>query len=224
MQNEGDSTWKDVSIDTPDGALLSGLWVKPADAQAIILLVSVTSEELHSATNQLLAETFARAGYASLLTDLLTEAEHREDAELADLRYDIGLLTARLSNVIDWGRKEIPGARVGILAASTGAAAALSVAAERGDEVAAVVSRGGRPDLAGDTLHATNTPTLLLVGGEDSPVVDLNREAAAWLRGEYRVEIIPGATGFSGNRPSHAEELALSAGEWFSTYLTPGSS
>ncbi|SCZ60278.1 Dienelactone hydrolase [Thiohalomonas denitrificans] len=224
MQNEGDMTWKDISIDTSDGALLSGLWVQPADAQAVIVLVSVTSEGLHSATNQLLAETLARAGYASLFTDLLTAHEHREDAELADLRYDIGLLTTRLSNVIDWGRKEIPDAPVGILAASTGAAAALSVAAERSDEVAAVVSRGGRPDLAGDTLRATHTPTLLLLGGEDSPLVDLNREAAAWLRGEYRLEIIPGASGFSGNNPSHVEELARRAGEWFATYLVSESS
>ncbi len=219
MEDDTKLTWSDTAVRVSDGALLSGLWRMPPGAKSVVLLASVSRQGLHSPANQFLVEAFAKAGYACLLIDLLTSREHDEDAEVADMRYDIGLLSARLVDVVDWIKRELPGARIGILAAATAAAAALSAAVERKDDVAAVVSRGGRPDLAGDALRSTAIPTLLLVGGEDSPLVDLNREAAAWLRGEYRVEIISGATGLSGNNPSDIEALAIAVGDWFEMYL-----
>lgn len=208
-----------VTIPTSDGAELPAYLHLPRNAHWLVVLASVTADELQSRANKTLVGALADAGGAVLLVDLMTPQEHEEDAELADLRYDIGLLTVRLGSVVEWALSRCGPLPVGLLAASTGGAAALSLAAERDGQIGAVVIRGGRPDLAGDTLRAVRTPTLLLVGGEDSPLVDLNREAATWLKGDYRMEILPRAAGLSGSHPSAAGAIARRAVDWFERYL-----
>jgi putative phosphoribosyl transferase len=161
-----------------------------------------------------------RAGLATLLIDLLTPDEEEADLRTGHLRFDIGLLAQRLAGATDWlvENPATRGLRVGYFGASTGAGAALVAAAERRGAVGAVVSRGGRPDLAGDALPRVEAPTLLIVGGDDVPVIGMNRQAMEQMRAEKRLEILPGA-GHLFEEPGALEEVARLAAEWFAHHL-----
>jgi putative phosphoribosyl transferase len=176
-----------------------------------------------SPRNRAVAEWLNRAGLATLLFDLLTPEENEVDVISRGFRFDIDLLAPRLVGAVDWvGRYEpTSGLPVGLFGASTGAAAALRAAAERPDRVAAVVSRGGRPDLAGESsLALVRAPTLLVVGGRDDLVIELNRMAAGHLACEHRLEIVPGATHLF-EEPGTLEYVAERACDWFLRYLRP---
>jgi pimeloyl-ACP methyl ester carboxylesterase len=161
-----------------------------------------------------------RANLATLLIDLLTPEEETIDLRTAHLRFDIALLAQRLVGVTDWVTvyADTGHLRIGYFGASTGAAAALVAAAERPNSVAAVVSRGGRPDLARPVLHRVRAPTLLIVGGSDFQVIELNRKAFAQLRGEKELVIVPGATHLF-EEPGALDGVARLAREWFQRYL-----
>jgi dienelactone hydrolase len=163
-------------------------------------------------------------GLATLLVDLLTPEEEAVDEETAHLRFDIGLLADRLVDATDWlgEMEETRGLAVGYFGASTGGGAALVAAAQRPNAVRAVVSRGGRPDLAGAALARVWAPTLLVVGGNDHVVLDLNRQALARLRSEKRLEVVPGATHLF-EEPGALEEVARLARDWFLKFLVPAS-
>jgi pimeloyl-ACP methyl ester carboxylesterase len=171
------------------------------------------------------AGSLVEAGLQTLLMDLLTTQEEAEDLRTASLRFDIPLLAERVIGAIDWlpsdpAPADLP---VGCFGASTGAAAALIAAAERPQRVAAVVSRGGRPDLAGEALPRVKAPTLLIVGGRDVEVIRLNQQAHAMLGSESRLEIVLGATHLFEERGA-LEQVAALAREWFLGYLSPASS
>ncbi len=174
------------------------------------------------AANRHVARLLNQAKLATLLVDLLTADEEAIDLRTAHLRFDIGLLAERLIAATDWltqqpATREL---RVGYFGASTGAGAALVAAAERPEVVGAVVSRGGRPDLAGPALARVRAPTLLIVGGNDVPVIELNQAALAQLRCEKQLVIVPGATHLF-EEPGALDEVAQLAREWFERYLTP---
>jgi dienelactone hydrolase len=176
----------------------------------------------HSPRNRSVAGELQRAGFATVLADLLTAEEERFDARTGRLRFDISLLATRVIALTDWVARYDETARlpVGLFGASTGVAAALVAAAERPGIVAAVVSRGGRPDLAGDYLGRVRQPTLLIVGECDGIVIELNREAMKQLAGESRLEIVPGATHLF-EEPGALEYVAHLAREWFQRHLLP---
>ena len=171
----------------------------------------------------MVAAHLQRRGLATLLVDLLTEEEERVDMQTRHLRFDVELLARRLTAAARWARseRELGDLAFGYFGASTGAAAALIAAAEDPEGVAAVVSRGGRPDLAGDRLPEVKAPTLLIVGGRDEVVLDLNRRALAQLRAPCRLEIVPEATHLF-EEPGALESVAEMAGEWLSQHLTAG--
>jgi putative phosphoribosyl transferase len=184
-----------VQVSAP-GALLPGDLTVPAGAAGVVLFAHGSGSSRHSPRNRQVAAALQAAGYGTLLLDLLTAEEERVDARTRELRFDIGLLAGRLTAAADWLARTgdtaaLPAAAFG---ASTGAAAALVTAADRPELVRAVVSRGGRPDLAGPALSRVRAPTLLLVGGADPEVLELNRRAAGQLAGEHEVAVVPGAT------------------------------
>ena len=183
------------------------------------MLTAAAVAEL-SPRNRYVAQLLNQARLATLLLDLLTAQEEAIDLRTARLRFDIGLLAERLVGATDW-LLEHPQTRelqIGYFGASTGAAAALVAAAERLDEVAAIVSRGGRPDLAGPRLPQVRAPTLLIVGGNDVQVIELNRAAFAQLRCEKQLVIVPGATHLF-EEPGALDDVARLAREWFQRYL-----
>ena len=186
---------RDVTIVAAD-AELPGVLGLPDAARGVVLFAHGSGSGRFSPRNRQVAEGFHEAGFGTLLLDLLTEAEEAIDARTRHLRFDIGLLAGRLTAAADWlgdadGAAGLPLATFG---ASTGAAAALITAADRPDRVRAVISRGGRPDLAGSALERVRAPTLLVVGGADEQVLRLNEEAAARLAGDHRLAVVPGAT------------------------------
>ena len=176
----------------------------------------------HSPRNRYVARLLNQAKLATLLVDLLTSDEEAIDMRTAHLRFDIGLLAQRLVAVTDWltQYQDTRYLRIGYFGASTGAAAALVAAAERPDVVGAVVSRGGRPDLAGPALARVRAPTLLIVGGNDFQVIELNWAALAQLRCEKQLVIVPGATHLF-EEPGALDEVARLAREWFERHLIP---
>jgi len=192
----------------------------PESPQGVVLFAHGSGSSRHSPRNRYVAEELQRSGLATVLADLLTPREDQLDAQTAALRFDIPLLAARLTALTDWvaGHEATEGLPIGLFGASTGAAAALVAAAERPDAVAAVVSRGGRPDLAGESLRAVRQPTLLIVGGRDETVIALNRQAITSLGGEVRLEIVPGASHLF-EEPGALERVARLASDWFVTYL-----
>jgi putative phosphoribosyl transferase len=201
---------------------IAGDLVIPSHARGIVLFAHGSGSSRHSPRNRFVAEELQKAGLATLLMDLLTTAEERVD-EVTEggLRFDIGLLAGRLEASSDWVRAnpsthELP---MGYFGASTGAAAALVAAAAgwRG-KVAAVVSRGGRPDLAREALSVVRAPTLLIVGGDDRVVIGLNQLALDLLSCEKRLEIIPGATHLF-EEPGTLERVAALAADWFLRHL-----
>jgi pimeloyl-ACP methyl ester carboxylesterase len=166
------------------------------------------------------ADHLQRAGFGTLLLDLLTADEEQLDLRSRELRFDIGLLGRRLVGAIDWLAARFSGTElpIALFGASTGAAAALVAAVARADRVAAVVSRGGRPDLAGSALERLTAPTLLIVGALDPQVLELNRRAAERLTCPHRLAVVPGA-GHLFEEPGALDEVAGLAGTWFNTHL-----
>ena len=205
------------------GVELAADLVVPQPAQSVVLFAHGSGSSRHSARNTYVAAELRRAGLGTVLVDLLTPAEERTDTVTGEFRFDIGLLAARLMAMVDWLLEHDPtaGAGIGLFGASTGAAAALVTAAARPDSVDAIVSRGGRPDLAGPALGSVRQPTLLIVGGRDPVVLDLNRRAMQELAGEVRLEVVPGATHLF-EEPGALEQVARLARAWFATPRTCG--
>ena len=203
-----------------DGLDLEGTLSVPREATGVVLFAHGSGSSRHSPRNRFVAAELQQAGLGTLLIDLLSAEEERVDARTGELRFDIGLLARRVVAATDWLAKQAAanGLPIGCFGASTGAAAALVAAAERPDVVAAVVSRGGRPDLAGDALGRVRAPTLLIVGGNDEVVLDLNRQAQATLRAETKLEIVPGATHLF-PEPGKLERVAELARDWFTRHL-----
>jgi putative phosphoribosyl transferase len=210
-----------VRIQTADVALEANLAI-PDDARGIVLFAHGSGSSRHSPRNRMVAERLRGTGLATVLADLLTADEEAHDRATAALRFDIGLLARRVVTAIDWlGRQpRTAGLPLGLFGASTGAAAALVAAASLPDAVAAVVSRGGRPDLAGDALRSVHQPTLLVVGGRDDLVLELNRRAEKALAGETRLDVVPGASHLFAE-PGALEEVARLSAEWFVRHLLP---
>lgn len=200
-------------------ATLGGSLAVPESARGLVAFAHGSGSSRYSSRNRYVAEVLHRAGLATLLFDLLTANEAEVDVLTRALRFDIPLLTTRLSGAVDWlsSRVDVGALPVGLFGASTGAAAALGVAAARPVRIAAVVSRGGRPDLAGASLHAVTAPTLLIVGGDDDLVVALNASAARRLACVHEVRIIPGATHLF-EEPGTLEQVAELARDWFLRY------
>jgi len=199
---------------------LDGDLVVPESARGAILFAHGSGSSRHSSRNRYVAEVLQHGGFATLLLDLLTAAEEEVDLRNRRLRFDIDLLAGRLMQATDWLQREpetsdLP---VGYFGASTGGGAALVAAASRPSAVGALVTRGGRPDLAGPFLPAVKTPTLLIVGGDDDIVIQLNREALAKLRCEKRLSIVHGATHLF-EEPGTLEKVSKLALTWFQQYL-----
>jgi putative phosphoribosyl transferase len=199
---------------------LGGFLELPDACEGVVVFVHGSGSSRFSARNQYVAQVLNDAGFGTLLFDLLTLQEQHIDQVTAQLRFDIPLLAGRLGEALQWlvRQPQLTGQPVGLFGASTGAAAALMVAAEQPELVRAVVSRGGRPDLAGDALPRVRAPTLLVVGSNDFPVLALNQEAAEQLGGEVRLEVIPGASHLF-EEPHKLEDVARLATAWFQRTL-----
>jgi len=209
----------EVTIHAAD-AVLEGALVLPQGAAGIVAFAHGSGSSRFSPRNRYVADVLHEGGLATLLFDLLTAREHAVDVLTRELRFDIDLLTRRLIGAIDWLASETGTAHlpIGLFGASTGAAAGLRAAAARADRVVAVVSRGGRPDLAMDVLPRVRAPTLLIVGGLDGQVIGMNRAAAARLETQHRVQIVEGATHLF-EEPGKLEEVAQLARDWFQQHL-----
>lgn len=215
------ATIMDVPVAIEAGrAVLHGDLSVPEGALGIVIFAHGSGSSRRSVRNRAVAQALRDAGLGTLLMDLLTESEEAIDIRTRALRFDIDLLAGRVAASADWASRQPPTAplRIGLFGASTGAAAALIAAARRPDLVHAVVSRGGRPDLAGSTLHLVSAPTLLIVGGADDLVIDLNQQAYAEMRCERHLAIVPGATHLF-EEPGTLEEVARLASEWFTRHL-----
>lgn len=200
---------------------LDGDLAVPDLVRGMVVFVHGSGSGRGSPRNRQVAAALNGLGFATLLFDLLTPAERAEDDRTARLRFDIGLLGDRLVEVVTWLRRSYAVARnpLGLFGASTGAAGALVAAARRPGDVAAVVSRGGRPDLAGDALGRVRAPTLLVVGGRDVEVLTLNERAAARLAGPHHVEVVPGA-GHLFAEPGALDTVSALAGDWFTRHVS----
>ncbi|HUR08449.1 MAG TPA: dienelactone hydrolase family protein [Nonomuraea sp.] len=192
----------------------------PVEPRGVVLFAHGSGSGRHSPRNRYVAAQLQAAGLVTVLADLLTAAEERRDAVTGELRFDVGLLAGRVAALTDWAQADSRTADLGIglFGASTGAAAALVAAVERPDAVRTVVSRGGRPDLAGDLLTGVRQPTLLIVGGEDPVVIDLNRWARQRMPSEVRLEIVPGASHLFAE-PGTLEQVARLSTDWFVAHL-----
>ena len=211
---------REVRIPSGD-AWLYGDLALPAGFQSVVLFVHGSGSGRHSARNRQVAQRLQHAGIATLLFDLLTAQEEQIDLLTLQHRFDIELLTRRIQDATAWAvsQPELRQARLGYFGASTGSAAALISAARLGRQIAAVVSRGGRPDLAGTVaLAAVSAPTLLIVGGNDDGVVELNEQAFEHLHCEKQLAIVPGATHLFEERGT-LEQVAELAAAWFSRHL-----
>jgi dienelactone hydrolase len=199
---------------------LTGDLTVPPDAKGIVLFAHGSGSSRLSPRNRYVAGALQTAGLATLLIDLLTPEEERLDRITAHLRFDIGLLAERLLDTTDWlhSASETRPLRIGYFGASTGAGAALVAAASRTELIGAVVSRGGRPDLAGDALMQVEAPVLLIVGGNDDLVIELNQKALTQLRGEKKLKIVPGASHLF-EEPGTLEQVADLAANWFTSHL-----
>jgi pimeloyl-ACP methyl ester carboxylesterase len=202
----------DVEIPAGNVGLAATVTVPP-DGRGTVVFAHGSGSGRHSPRNQFVATALNHAGFATVLADLLTPEEERIDVRTTEHRFNIALLADRVVNLIDWVAGD-----VGLFGASTGAAAALMAAAERPAGVKAVVSRGGRPDLAGASLPRVTAPTLLIVGSRDETVLDLNRKAEQQLRCESQLEVVPGATHLF-EEPGSLERVAELASAWFIQHL-----
>lgn len=207
------SATRDVRVqlgdDTEIGAIIGG------DGRVgTVIFAHGSGSSRHSRRNQLVASILQDRGLQTILIDLLTAQEEQIDIRTREHRFDIPLLAGRVVGVIDWWRSEHEPGSIGLFGASTGAAAALMAATERPEDVSAVVSRGGRPDLAGEALGRVRCPTLLIVGGRDTQVIELNQRAQTLLECENSLEIVPGASHLF-EEPGTLDLVADLAGEWF---------
>lgn len=203
-----------------DGEFLRGDVVVPPEATGLVLFAHGSGSSRHSPRNQYVAEKLEQRGLATVLIDLLTPSEESVDVVTAEFRFDIPLLAKRLAMIIDSLRLAVETRKlpIGLFGASTGGGAALIAAAARANDVRAVVSRGGRPDLAGAALPKVTAPTLLVVGALDAPVIEMNRDAMKRMHGEVRLEIVPGATHLF-EEPGTLERVAELAADWFAKKL-----
>ncbi|HEY8430375.1 MAG TPA: alpha/beta fold hydrolase [Sandaracinaceae bacterium] len=201
-------------------AELPGTLTVPAGAPGVVAFAHGSGSSRHSPRNRFVARELSRAGLGTLLFDLMTPGEEALDLATGRLRFDIPFLARRVVGAIDWLKSEEGARRIGLFGASTGAAAALVAAAQRHDRVAAVVSRGGRPDLAGDALANVRAPTLLVVGSLDTAVIALNRQAMARMRAPVRLEIVEGA-GHLFEEPGTLERVASLAVAFLRAQLAP---
>jgi putative phosphoribosyl transferase len=210
---------KSVVIALPEASLHGDLTL-PTEGEGLVIFAHGSGSSRHSPRNRFVAEQINAAGPGTLLMDLLTQNEERVDQVTRELRFDIGLLARRVAQVVRWAKNqtELAEAKVGLFGSSTGAAAALVAAADSSD-VAAVVSRGGRPDLAGDALRRVACPTLLIVGGFDEVVIGLNEEAKARMVCPTELVIVPGATHLF-EEAGTLEQVAELASAWFVRYLS----
>lgn len=201
---------------------LDGQLTVPENPQGLVVFAHGSGSSRHSPRNRFVAEQLNQANMATLLFDLLTPEEDVEDQQSRRLRFDIPLLAQRLIGTIDWlpSQESLYGLKIGLFGASTGSAAALIAAAQRPLKISAVVSRGGRPDLAGEHLSLVQAPTLLIVGGRDQLVIELNEEARNQLLALNHLKIVPGATHLF-EEPGKLEEVARLSSEWFQKYLPP---
>jgi len=211
---------KSVVIGLPEASLPGDLAL-PAGAGGLVVFAHGSGSSRHSPRNRFVAERMNEEGLGTLLMDLLTDEEERVDDLTREMRFDIGLLARRVSQVVAWvmQQKSLRKLNIGLFGSSTGAAAAL-VAAADSSEVMAVVSRGGRPDLAGEALTRVNCPTLLIVGGHDDAVIELNEAARAQMNCPTELVVVPGATHLF-EEPGTLEKVADLAAEWFARYLAP---
>lgn len=198
---------------------LKGILSLPQGATGLVLFVHGSGSSRFSSRNRYVAQTINTANLATLLFDLLSQEEEKIDQITAELRFNIGLLTERVIRVTSWLRQDndTKALTIGYFGASTGAAAALAAAAEL-DKIGAVVSRGGRPDLVEELLPQVTAPTLLIVGGNDGPVIEMNRRAFLHLQTTKEMKIVPGASHLF-EEPGALEEVARLATEWFRRYL-----
>ena len=209
-----------ISIHTGTAPIAADLSV-PANPRGVVLFAHGSGSSRFSRRNRAVAGALQRAGFATLLVDLLTPPEEAEDVQSGKHRFDIDLLASRVAMATDWLAQD-PRTRalpIGYFGASTGAAAALVTAASRPERVQAVVSRGGRPDLAGERLRQVRAPTLLIVGGNDPQVLQLNRDAQRLLGAKSTLILIPGATHLF-EEPGALETVTAAAIEWFTEHLT----
>src|SRR6266542_6242571 len=213
----------EVQIQAGRTALAGNLHI-PKGAAALVLFAHGSGSSRHSPRNQFVARTLNDAGLGTLLFDLLTPDEEAMDVRTREHRFNIGLLAERLLHATRWVKqqKQTRDLRVGYFGSSTGGGAALVAAAELPQDVGAVVSRGGRPDLAGDALPKVQAPTLLIVGGNDDIVIELNEMARDQMRCEVKLEIVPGATHLF-EEPGALEKVAKLASDWFADHIGPGS-
>jgi putative phosphoribosyl transferase len=202
------------------GLVLDADVTVPEQARGVVVFAHGSGSSRHSPRNRYVAEELQSAGLGTVLADLLTEQEERLDARTGELRFDIDLLAVRVIALTDWVSRyeQTDGLPVGLFGASTGAAAALVAAAARPEPVRAVVSRGGRPDLAGEFLRLVRQPTLLVVGGNDEVVIDLNRRATQQMAADTELAIVPGATHLF-QEPGTLEQVAELARDWFARHL-----
>lgn len=210
----------DVAVRLPDGLVLQTDVTVPVPARGVVIFAHGSGSSRRSPRNRYVAEALQRAGLATVLADLLTPAEEKVDTTTAEHRFDIPRLSERVIALADWVQTHevMGGLGIGLFGASTGAAAALVAAAARPGSVLAVVSRGGRPDLAGEALGAVGQPTLLIVGSRDEVVIELNRRAQAQLAGVTQLAIVARA-GHLFEEPGTLEQVADLAREWFVRYV-----
>jgi dienelactone hydrolase len=199
---------------------IDGDLIVPDGAHGVVLFAHGSGSSRHSSRNRYVAEELNTARLATLLIDLLTSEEEEVDLRTRRLRFDIPLLARRLLHAVDWLRanESTAGLRIGCFGASTGGGAALVAAADRPDDIIAVVSRGGRPDLAAEALSRVRAPTLLIVGGNDGPVIGMNRTAMAQMQAPVQLEIVPGAAHLF-EEPGKLERVAALARDWFVRHL-----
>lgn len=205
-----------------DGVRLEADLAVPRDARGVVLFAHGSGSSRHSSRNRHVEGVLAAGGLGTVLLDLLTAAEERVDEVTRHLRFDIGLLAGRLVGAMEWlaAHEESRQLPIGLFGASTGGGAALVAAARQPGRVRAVVSRGGRPDLAGDDLPRVRAPTLLIVGGHDPHVIELNEGAMARMTGIVELRIVPGATHLF-EEPGTIDEVARLARDWFVQHLAP---
>ena len=212
---------QETVVRIPVGSVVvEGNLTVPSGAKGVVLFAHGSGSSRFSPRNQYVAKQFNKARIGTLLFDLLTNEEDQEDIETAEYRFNINLLAERLIGATEWLNKDLDTKNIvfGYFGASTGAAAALIAAAKLPNDVAAVVSRGGRPDLAANYLPRVVAPTLLLVGGLDTVVIELNRQAMEQMSAEKKLIIIPGATHLF-EEPDKLEEVAKLSTDWFLRYL-----
>ena len=220
--NNANTEHQEVQI-LSTGVRLEGIMSAPDEAKGIVLFVHGSGSSRHSPRNQFVAQTLQQARFATLLFDLLTPVEEEIDQRTRQWRFDVSLLARRTAAVLEWLDLQpfVHDLKRGLFGSSTGATAALMAAAELPEKVAAIVSRGGRPDLAGPALSRVQAPTLLIVGGLDEVVIDLNEKAIAQMQSgsEKKLVLVPGASHLF-EESGTLEDVARLARDWFQTHLS----